>query len=243
LVDFLDNYPFGARRIEMFATRGQKLLLIILVMVAALSVMASWLLFKPEAGTALAQGGGEGDKKTDNYEAWQEAVKSRDPSASTAFVALPEGGDIGPQSDGSGVEVLSMGAFKNDGDSVDSWFNYFLGGYFRNDGDEVACFMAPTYPPNGAALTQVRISILDQSASSDILFAELKRVKLTTGVVDYMSGGDVPWNDPSPVELMAGIVPGTEVVSNDYAYYFHLCFPPSSGVDVLFYGARLFYAP
>jgi hypothetical protein len=225
----------------MFATRGQKLLLIILIMVAALSVMASWLLFKPEAGTALAQGGGEGDKKTNNYEAWQEAARSRDSSAPTAFVALSEGGDIGPQSDGSGVEVLSMGAFKNDGDSVDSWFNYFLGGFFRNDGDQYACFMAPTYPPDGATLTQVRMSILDQSASSDISFAELKRVKLTTGVVDYMAGGNVPWNDPSPVELMAGIAVGTEVVSNDYAYYFHLCFPPSSGADVLFYGARLFY--
>lgn len=224
----------------MFATRGQKLLLIILVMVAALSVMASWLLFKPEAGTALAQGGGEGDKKTDNYEAWQAALESHGPGD----MISTEGSAIGPQSDGSGVEVVSIGAFRNDGDSVDGWFNLFSGGYIRNNDDVYACFMAPTYPPDGATLTEFRFSVMDDSASSD-LYAYLRRVGLTTGTVDTIAGGAlIGWDSPTPVEAYTtNIADGTEVVSNAYAYYITLCFPPSTYSEILFYGARLFYAP
>jgi hypothetical protein len=126
---------------------------------------------------------------------------------------------------------------------VDGWFNLFSGGYIRNNSTGGSCFMAPTYPPDGATLTQLRISILDQSAS-DLLFVDLRRVSLATGAVDLVAGGtSVPWNDPTAVELFTGIAPGTEVVSSAYAYYVDLCFPASSGTDILFYGSRLFYTP
>ncbi|MCB0168861.1 MAG: hypothetical protein KDI79_31830 [Anaerolineae bacterium] len=152
-------------------------------------------------------------------------------------------GDIGPLSDGSGVEVIPIGAFRNDGNNVDGWFNLFSGGYIQNAGSQGACFMAPTYPPNGSTLTGIGISLLDKSSDKNLFFAELKRVRLNTGVVDKLAGGDINWNDPNPVELFAPIASGTAAVSNAYAYYFHLCFPANSGVDISLYGATLFYTP
>jgi hypothetical protein len=204
-----------------------------------LTELAILLWLRPETHQALAQGG-DNDSKLGNYEEGKTQAPGDRP-ATSGFVLIEE--DISSQSDGSGIEVISNGAFRNDGDSVDGWFNLFSEGYIRNeDPNAGACFMAPTYPPNGATLTQFRISILDQSPGGDI-FAEFKRVRLTTGAVDLIAGGPVPYNDPSPIELVTGIAPGTAVVSNAYAYYVDLCFPANSSTDILFYGARLFYTP
>jgi hypothetical protein len=198
--------------------------------------IAALMLLSPKMDTAQAQGGGDSSNKKNNYEALAQG-------GPVAAFAPAEEGDIDPLSDGSGVEVISNGAFRNDGNSVDGWFNLFSGGYIRNNSADFACFMAPTYPPDGAILTQFRISLLDQS-TSDLIFVDLRRVSMATGAVDLVAGGtSVPLNSPTAVELSTGIVPGTQVVSSAYVYYVDLCFPPNSSIDILFYGARLFYTP
>lgn len=231
----------------MFNAKSQNLILMIL-MVALLAELVA-LLLKPTVQTVLAQSGGTDDAKMGNAAAWQQAVKSGnvtmlDASAFTPVTIADE--TIGPQSDGSGIEVMSNGAFRNDGDSVDGWFNLFSGGYIQNNGSNAACFMAPVYPPNGATLTQFRLSLLDQSSDKNLQFLRLHRVRLATGAVNLVAGGGpVSWNSPTAIELYftGGITPGTEVVSNAYAYYVDLCFDPASSTDILFYGARLFYTP
>jgi hypothetical protein len=219
-------------RFKVVNLKGQNLVFIVLI--AALLVIILFH-FKPETRLVLAQAGG----KVGNAVAVQNQGENE-----PAFVPVNEAA-IEPQSDGSGIEVISNSAFRNDGDSVDGWFNLFSGGYIRNNGATTACFMAPTYPPNNATLTQFGISILDQSATTNLQFVRLHRVNLTTGAVDVMAGGLINWNDPTAVELIwsAGIAPGTAKVSPGYSYYVDLCFDPSSGADILFYGARLFYNP
>jgi hypothetical protein len=220
----------------MLNIKGHNLIVIILL-TAILTGLAALFLLKSKVGTALAQGGEDSGHKNSNYE----DMSNR---ASIALVAPVEESTITPQSDGSGIEVVSNGAFRNDGDSVDGWFNLFADGHIRNDSAGGACFMAPTYPPNGATLTQFFFSLLDQNPT-DNLFIELKRVRFTTGAVDVLAGGTVTWNDTDAVELLfvSGITPGTQVVSSAYAYYVDLCFPPGSSTDILFYGARLIYNP
>ena len=222
----------------MFTSRGQKLALA-LATAATLIALASLLLLKPEAGTVLAQGGDDdGQTGTSNYE----VIGNRVPD--DLEVAPAEEGDIGPQSDGSGVEVVPIAAFKHDGNNANGWFHSFSDGYIRNTSSDFACFMAPTYPPDGATLTQFRFSLMDDSASSD-LSVWLDRVNLTTGAVETIAGGALTGrNNSTPTEALdSTMAPGTAVVSKDYAYYVDLCFDADTDTEILLYGARLFYTP
>lgn len=217
----------------------------LLIVATTVLVLSSMFLFKPDGGTVSAQEGGGPGKKVSNLDAWQGQVTEPAPGEAVASAYQPVSDDSGisPQSDGSGIEVIPIGAFKNDGDNVDGWFNSFSGGYIRNDGPLVACFMAPAYPPLDSTLTQIRISLLDNNANLNLFFAELKRINLVNGTVNKLAGGTVVWNDPNPVELFENISPNLAAVSSSYAYYFHLCFPANSGTSIQFYGARLFYTP
>jgi hypothetical protein len=226
----------------VFSAKNQNLLLVVLIVVL-MAELATLVWLKPPAGAALAQTGDAGGQKRGNAVVRQEASISP-----VEFAPVAAQGDLGPQSDGSGVEVMSNGAFRNDGDSVDGWRNLFSGGFIHNNSPDPACFMAPVYPPNGATLTEFRFSILDKSAAKNLLFVRLHRVRLATGTVDVVSGGALTQvlNNPNALELFfqnPKIVPGTERVSNAYAYYVDLCFDGGTGTDILFYGARLFYTP
>lgn len=221
----------------MFNRKSQNLLLIglITVLLTELATLA-WL--KPVSGAALAQ---EGDRKIGNAE-----VVKNQKTGEVEVVAAAEA--IGPQSDDSGIEVLSNAAFRNDGDNVDGWFNLFSGGYIQNETTASACFMAPTYPPDGATLTEFRFSLLDQSPDVDLLFLRLHRVSLTTGTVERVAGSDssISLISVTPTEFFFDnpkIVPGKELVSKNYAYYVDFCFPGDSAANIRFYGARLFYTP
>lgn len=215
---------------------------IVIVITALIALIIPFLLKQPVM-KVLAQGDSPRNAKISNTALGQQEHEKQALSGSPATAFTASEADVVPFSDGSGVEVIPIGAFRNDGDNVDGWFNWFTRGYIRNDGVQDACFMAPTYPPNGSTLAGIGISLLDQSSSKNLYFAELKRVRLSTGTVDYMAGGDIIRNNSNATELFASVVPETAVVSNAYAYYFHLCFPGSSGTDILLYGARLFYIP
>jgi hypothetical protein len=226
--------PRYRKEFDMFTTRGQNLILTLIV-AATLIVLASLLLLRPEAVTVLAQGGGD---KGNN-----EVMRNRGPG-DVEVVPPTDGGGVGPQSDNSGVEVVPIAAFRHDGDNANGWFHSFAGGYIRNSSSDFVCFAAPTYPPDGASLTQFRFSLMDDSASSD-LYVWLDRVHLATGSVETIAGGALTGrNNSIPTEVVDNtLTPGTEIVSKDYAYYVDFCFEPDTDVEILFYGARLLYTP
>lgn len=234
----------------MFTTRSHNLALIILIVTVTVAVLASLLLLESGAGLALAQGGAsDGKHEMSNYEAMQEVIKGLDLSGiivtplDTSSVGEPGEGAIGPQSDGSGVEVVPIAAFKHDGNTANDWFHYFAGGYIRNDSSDTPCLMAPAYPPDGATLTAFSFSLVDDSASNELPVV-LRRVRLATGVVDTLAGGYAVLDSSTPVEVKdSTIESGKQVVSSAYGYYVTLCFPPDTYMDILLYGARLFYTP
>jgi hypothetical protein len=220
----------------MFIKTKQNLILIILILAATVAVMAALLLLKPQANMVMAQGGPDG---ANNYEAMGDQAPGGD------FV-VPPPGDIGPQSDGSGFEVVPIGAFRNDGDNPDGWIHYFFYGYIRNNGSDYACFMAPTYPPEGAELTRFFISFKDQSTTIDFYRFNLHRVALATGDVQIVAGqdpGTINWYYPNPTEGYYSVPSSMRTVTKDYAYYVDLCFEPDSDTDILLYGVRLEYTP
>jgi hypothetical protein len=218
----------------MFTTRGQNLILTLIV-AAVLIVLASLLLLNPEAVTVLAQGGGDDGKN--------EVMENREPG-DVKVVPSADGGGVGTLSDGSGVEVVPIAAFRHDGNTANDWFHSFYDGYIRNNSSTSPCLMAPTYPPDGATLTEFRFSLLDDSASSD-LYVFLDRVNLNTGAVQMIGGGAlIGFDSFSPTEAFDNtLTPGTQVVSKDYAYFVILCFDPDTEMEILFYGARLMYTP
>ncbi len=234
----------------MSTTRSQNLALIILMATVTVAVLASLLLLKSGAGMALAQGRtNDGKNETSNYEAMQEAIKGLDLSGiivtplETPPVGEPGEGAIGPQSDGSGIEVVPIAAFKHDGNNANDWFHDFAGGYIRNKSSNAPCLMAPAYPPDSATLTAFSFSLVDDSASSN-LGVVLRRVRLATGVVDEIAGAQAALDSSTPVEVKdSTIESGKQVVSSAYAYYVILCFPSDTYMDIRLYGARLFYTP
>jgi hypothetical protein len=225
----------------MFTAKIPNRLVLASILVAALIVLSSLLLLKSQANPVLAQGGGE-DTQDSNYQAMQDQ-----PPEELILASVEAGGgegDIGPQSDNSGVEVVPIGAFRHDGNNANGWFHSFAGGSINNSSSSFACFMAPTYPPGGATLTQFRFSLTDDSPTSDLTVL-LRRVRLTTGVVDIIAGGVVTGRDnPAAIEAVDNtMAPGTAVVSKDYAYYVTLCIDANTGIEIRLYGARLFYTP
>ncbi len=225
----------------MRTVRGQNIILIIIIGVTTLTVLAALFFLKPPAGSALAQEGDNGETKATNQEATRN--QNRNVVAATPVDASAEEEGIGPQSDGSGIEVVPIAAFRNNGDSGNGWFHDFNLGFIENQSSNLVCFMAPTYPPNGSTLTQFRFSVLDDSASSD-LSVFLNRVGLATGQFELVIGGVLTNRDNStPTEAFINIPSGVAGVSSAYAYYVDFCFPANSGMEMRLYGARLFYNP
>ncbi len=220
----------------MFSVSSKKWVLIILIVIAMSMALISLLFFKVEAVPVLAQGGDDNGTNTIDSEVLS------DPNLSP--VVTDSESDINSQSDGSGIEVVPISAFRHDGNNANGWFHNFLEGYIRNTSSEMACFMAPTYPPDGATLTEFRFSLLDDSATED-LFAHLRRVRLATGSADVVAGGAlINLDDPTAIEIFDDTMePGTAIVNNEYAYYVTLCFAADTATDILFYGDRVFYDP
>lgn len=194
-------------------------------------------LLKGAGKTALAQEGNS------NFEELQEAIENQPPG--DTVITSGEAGQFGPQSDGSGIEVISSAAFRNDGDNPNGWVHWFANGYLRNNSSQLACFMAPTYPPAGATLTRFSITMRDANGAED-LGVVLYRVPLANSGPSEVLAVAFPQNLNNPNVIEASdltIEPGKALVSNAYAYYAAFCFPGSTSQTILFYGARLFYNP
>ena len=220
----------------MVNVNSKKWILVTLIVIAMSTALTSVLLLKEEVAPVLAQGGD--DRGTNAIDS--DALRASDLSP---VVTNSEGSDRGLQSDNSGIEVVPISAFRHDGNNANGWFHDFVGGHIRNTSSELACFMAPTYPPEGATLTQFRFSLLDDSATND-LAVDLRRVRLATGSADKVAGGAFILDGPTALELSDNTMePGTALVSHEYAYYVTLCFAADTSTDILFYGARLFYDP
>ncbi len=227
----------------MFIKRKQNLVLIILILTAAFTVLATLSLLKPEMGTVMAQEGDDGDKnEIGNY---KENIKNYD--LSDIIVTPADAGGISLQSDGSGVEVVPIGAFRNNGNNADDWAHFYINGYIRNTSGNAVCFQAPTYPPDGATLDSFSATLKDNSATGDLLVT-LWRVSNTNSFINGAEllavAGILNFNDPTVVEIMdPSIESGKDVVSKVYSYYVFTCFDPSTYQNVLLYGARVFYTP
>lgn len=201
----------------------RKISVLIVVLTAILTILTSLLFLKPENGPVLAQGGG-GDVGE--------------------MSIVPAAGGIDSQSDGSGVEVVPIGAFRNVGENPDGW-THTVGGYIANASASQVCFAAPTYPPDGATITQFRIVLMDDNAANDLpifLYRVLNTNTSLTGS-QVMGGGAVTNQDNgSVIEAFTASI-ANPVVSKAYSYYVYFCFPASVGQEMRFYGARIVYTP
>jgi|GEM_PF-2335817 len=222
----------------MFAAKNRNLVLIIVILAGMLAVFAAVLFLNLETDTVvLAQEGGLGSNKGDNAKIGGDT----EPSLSVV-TADSQGGDIGTESDGSGIEVVPIGAFKHNGNNANDWFHDFSGGYIENTSTvNDVCLMAPTYPPDGATLTRFEFALLDDSLSEE-LFVYIKGVELATGSSVLIGGGAASLDSATPTVVYDPTLSPASV-SNSYAYYVTTCIPANTQGEIQLYGARLFYTP
>ncbi len=158
------------------------------------------------------------------------------------------------------TETVPIAAFRHNGDNANNSVLYYniiddniIDAYIRSSGTVTPELVAPIYPPNGAALTQFRISVRDVITTSNgqDITAKLHRVKLDTGSVDLISQISTSvFDETGPnIQIIANEtfidIPATglENVSSDFSYYITLTLPSNPGdtIDVLFFGARVIY--
>jgi hypothetical protein len=218
---------------------GKPILISLVVLVA--SALGAFLFYQSPGDTALAQGGTYGNSEAaNNFEAMQQALAAQPDQLQVKVVDASAEDELELQSDGSGVEVVPISALRHDGNNASDWLHLFNGAYIRNNSANQVCFAAPTYPPDGATLTQFRFSVLDDSATDDLVVL-LQRTNLANGAVDIIAGGSLAGRDnATAIEAFDSTV-SPSAVSSNYAYYITLCFEPNTGTEILFYGARLFY--
>ena len=211
----------------------------IVVLVAIFTILAGLLLLKPENGPVLAQGGGDSDEGSSLLETIQDSDLGE-------AVVVPAGGDIGSQSDDSGIEVVPIGAFRHDGDNAAGFVHDLPGGYIYNESASLMCFSAPAYLPEGATVTELHWTFLDDSAAEDLamFLFRVQNTNTASNGSQLMVGATVsPWDNPGVFEAVYNGAISNPVISHDYSYYLYFCFQASTGLEMRLYGARVFYTP
>jgi hypothetical protein len=207
------------------------------VIVVAVVILSSFLVFGFDRLTAQAQG------ENPNADLAQSLARTEG-----QVEAINDASPIGPQSTTSGAEYIPPSAIRHDGVSPASGYRFWLyEGYIRNNSTSLMCLSAPVYVPHGATITQFSMFFVDDHATSDMearLFRRRHAFPPDTSselmANMYFPGIDAPthW-----IGWTTAIQPGTETVSYDYGYYVAFCFDPDTGLDQRVYGFRVDYTP
>ncbi len=152
---------------------------------------------------------------------------------------LPEG-QVTLMAGGSYASPLTISAaeFRTDGGAPDGYYFQFAGGYLRGKDGVFACMQAPVYLPNGAHVTELWMSAVDNYNGYD-LYVDLNRVSNATG---------------GPSERMAGVNtsgystavqnPGDTTISFPdvnypyYSYFLSMCFEYQA---IKLYSVRIYF--
>ena len=207
------------------------------VIVVAVVILSSFLVFGLDRMTAQAQG------ENPNADLAQSLARTEG-----QLEAIDAAFSIGPQSTTSGSEYIPPSAIRHDGSSPASGYRFWLyEGYIRNNSNSLMCLSAPVYVPHGATITEFSMFFVDDHATSDAearLFRRKHAVPVATSaelMADmFFPGIDAPthWRG-----WTTAIQPGTETVNNEYGNYVAFCFDPNTGLDQRVYGFRVAYTP
>lgn len=125
---------------------------------------------------------------------------------------------------GDDILVVPAAAFKSDGNSPDSRFFPFGGGYFAGTLASYGCMVAPVNLPDGVIIRQFFVSVYDNDATTSFSL-NLMRTNNFDGSVDTLGtvqttisgafAGIEILNDPS--------IASSFVVRPDYSYYLTTC--------------------
>jgi len=124
--------------------------------------------------------------------------------------------------------MISAAAFATKGDDADSqYFNPFSGS-LAGTGTGGGCVQAPVYLPNGARVTDVWASVIDNDGANDINISVFRRSTRSLNDVTLMaslssSGQSTSVSTPSDVTITSPVVSLPE-----YAYYVVTCLPTAN---------------
>jgi hypothetical protein len=207
------------------------------VIVVAVVIVSSFLVFDFDRFTAQAQGENPNADLARSLERTEGQV-----------MAVDDAFPIGPQSTMSGAEYIPPSAFRHDGNTPASGYRFWVyEGYIHNNSSDSMCLAAPVYVPHGATITQFSIFFVDDHATSDV-WADLWRrrhASTPTSTAEWVAGVAFPGFDVPThwIGWTTAIEPGTETVSYDYGYYISFCFGPDTGLEQRIYGFRVNYEP
>lgn len=142
--------------------------------------------------------------------------------------------------------VVPAADFVSDGVNP-SGFRFILldsdgrGGYIRGTIDPDTCLSAPVYLPDGATITNMTATVLDEDSLNRIVVT-LRRANKNTGfpttlaVVSTSTG----FTSPNLQDIGTNSITGSGVDNDTYGYYVSTCLPAAT---IQLYAVRVFYTP
>jgi len=142
--------------------------------------------------------------------------------------------------------VIPAAAFSDDGDDPSSHFFGFIGGYMQGTSAEYGCVKAPAYLPQGAKITDVWASVIDNDTTYDITLS-LMRVNNYTGLTDIVASLNSSGASASIVTPYDYTITNPWVGDYNYSYYVVTCLKSQNtklySVRIYFDGPYFTYLP
>ncbi|MEW5958383.1 MAG: hypothetical protein AB1801_11695 [Chloroflexota bacterium] len=157
-----------------------------------------------------------------------------------------EGGDISPQSDYSGIELVPAAAFVHTGElgtgtEADDWFFSFSGGFVTNDsGGRSVCLAAPVYLPPGNIINSFTAYVYDNDSTRNMTIY-LDRTGSWGGYA-YLAGVQSAGSSTS-IQTLTDPSISESAILPEYNYHVDFCLPANSDFNIRIYGARIDYGP
>lgn len=137
--------------------------------------------------------------------------------------------------------VIPAADFVSDGIAPNTYVFDATRGAVRGTNSQSTCLMAPAYLPNGATITSLVMTVIDNDTINRIIVALYRANKNTGGATIVASASTTNQFASSNPQDFASTSISNGVVDNiNFSYYVTTCLPAAT---IQLYSARVFYNP
>jgi hypothetical protein len=137
--------------------------------------------------------------------------------------------------------VIPAADFVSDGVAPNTYVFDATRGAVRGTNSQSTCLMAPAYLPNGATITSLVMTVIDNDTINRIIVALYRANKNTGGATVVASAATTnSFASSNPQDLAATTITNGVVDNLNFSYYVTTCLPAAT---IQLYSARVFYNP
>ncbi len=176
------------------------------------------------------------EEPTANWEALEAAANPDTISGADVRALL----SLAPDQYGSPL-VIPAADFVSDGIAPNTYVFDATRGAVRGTNSQSTCLMAPAYLPNGATITSLVMTVIDNDTINRIIVALYRANKNTGGATVVASTSTTnSFASSNPQDFATNTISNGVVDNLNYSYYVTTCLPAAT---IQLYSARVFYNP